>query len=71
MDAFVEHHAADQLNVEVPLAKHALGGFAHHRESRDENIIQCLAGREFLAEGRGLRCQSRIVERGNFRLRAR
>jgi hypothetical protein len=28
----VEHHAADELHVEVALAERALGGLAHRRE---------------------------------------
>ncbi len=37
--AFVQHHAADQLHVEMPLAERALGGFTHCRERRDQNVV--------------------------------
>ena len=30
--AVVQHHAADELDVEVALAERTLGGFAHRRE---------------------------------------
>src|SRR5215831_13109256 len=38
--ALVLNHAADQLNVEVPLAKRALGRFANGGESGHEQILQ-------------------------------
>ncbi len=41
--AFVQHHAADQLDVEMPLAKRALGGLAHCRECLGQKILQGLA----------------------------
>ena len=36
--ALMEHHAADQLDVEVALAERALGGFAHHREDLGQHF---------------------------------
>ena len=41
--ALVEHHAADQLHVEVAHAEHALAGLAHHGEGRDEQVVELLA----------------------------
>ena len=38
--AFVQHHAADQLDVEVALAEHALGGLAHRREGRHQDVVE-------------------------------
>ena len=36
--ALVKHHAADQLHIEMALAKHALGGFANRRKGRHRQI---------------------------------
>ncbi len=38
--ALMQHHAADQLHVEVTLAEGALGGFADGGESRNEEIVE-------------------------------
>ena len=38
--ALVQHHAADQLHVEVALAERALGGFAHGREGGNEKVVE-------------------------------
>ena len=38
--AFVEHHAADQLHVEMALAEGALGGLADGGEGGDEQIVE-------------------------------
>ena len=40
--AAVEHHAADQLDVEVALAERAARGLAHHREGLGQHFIQRL-----------------------------
>ena len=44
--AFVQHHAADQLDVEMALAEGALGRLAHGGEGRDQEVVERLAGRE-------------------------
>ena len=49
--AVMQHHAAHQLNVEMPLAERALGRFAHHREGFRQEIFQRLARRQPFAEG--------------------
>jgi hypothetical protein len=36
----VQHHAADQLDVKRPHAKHAAGRFAHRGESRHQKIVE-------------------------------
>ena len=36
----MQHHAADQLHVEVAHVEHPAAGFADHRESFDQNLIQ-------------------------------
>ena len=38
----VQHHAADQLHVEVAHAKHPLGGFTHGRERFRQQLLQGL-----------------------------
>ena len=38
--ALVEHHAADQLDVEMALAEGALGGLAHRGEGGHEEIVE-------------------------------
>ena len=38
--AFVQHHAADQLHVEMALAERALGGLAHGGESGHQNVVE-------------------------------
>ncbi len=48
--ALVQHHAADQLHVEVALAEHALGRLAHRGEGRHQQIVERGAGRELRAE---------------------
>ena len=42
--ALMEHDAANDLNVEVPLAKGAFGTLSHRREGLGKQIIQLLAG---------------------------
>ena len=41
--AVVQHHAADQLNIEVAHAEHALAGLAHHGEGLGQQLIEELA----------------------------
>ena len=38
--AVVQHHAADQLHVEMAQAEHALGGLAHHGEGFGQQVVQ-------------------------------
>ena len=49
--AFVQHHAADQLDVEVPLPEDAARRLPHRRESRDEQVLEAFAGGSGLAKG--------------------
>ena len=65
--ALVEHHAADQLHVEMALAQGPLGGLAHHGERLDQQVVQGLAGRQTLPELVGLGAQGLIVEGGGRR----
>ena len=48
--AFVQHHAADELHVEMALAQRALGRLAHGGEGREQDVVERLARRE-LARG--------------------
>ena len=50
--ALVQHHAADELDVEMPLAEGALGRLAHRGEGRHEDVVEALAGRELRLERR-------------------
>ena len=43
--ALVQHHAADELDVEVALAERALAGLAHGGESRHQNVVRALRPR--------------------------
>ena len=57
MRAFVQHHAADDLHVEMALAERALGGFAHGGKCRRQNIVEGCAFGELLLEFVGPRPQ--------------
>ena len=48
--ALVQHHAADQLHVEVALAERALGRLAHGGEGGHEKVVELGAVLELLAE---------------------
>ena len=61
--AFVQHHAADQLDVEMALAEGTLGRLAHGGESRHQDVIEGLAFGELLAEFGGAGFQ-RLVRQG-------
>ena len=57
--AFVEHHAADQLDVEMALAQGALGRLAHRREGAGQNLVEGLAVRRLGPERGGPGAQGR------------
>jgi hypothetical protein len=61
--ALVQHHAADELHVEVTQAERAARGFAHHGKSFGQDIVHCLARGELVAELLGLRCELLVGER--------
>ena len=50
--AVVQHHAADQLHVEMALAERALGRLAHDREGFGQEVFERLALGQPLLEGR-------------------
>jgi hypothetical protein len=64
----MQHHAADQLHVEMALLERALGGFAHRREGGRGEIVERLAGGQLGAELFGLGAQLLVAERGEFGL---
>ena len=67
--AFMQHHAADQLHVEMPLAERALGRLAHGGEGRNQNVVEGLAVGELLAELVGARLQRLVGQRGDLGLK--
>ena len=66
--ALVQHHAADQLHVEMPLAERALGRLAHRGEGGNQNVVQRLAAGELGAEFGGAGFQRLVGEGGDFGL---
>ena len=58
----VQHHAADQLDVEVPLAEGPLGRLADRGEGRDQEVVQGLALFKLLLELGGPGAQRIIGE---------
>ncbi len=64
----MQHHAADKLDIEVALAKHALGRFTHRGKSGNQQVFQALAIRELFTELGRSRLQLIIGELGQFRL---
>ncbi len=65
----MEHHAADELNVEVPLAERAFRALAHRREGFGQKILEALAVLKPLAELHGLAAQFLIGESRELRLK--
>ncbi len=66
--AFMEHHAPDELHVEMALSEGPLGRLAHRRKSRNEQIVEVGAGGDLGAEFVGARPQGLIRKGGDFRL---
>jgi hypothetical protein len=48
--ALVQHHAADQLDVEVPHVEHPPAGLPNHREGFDHQIVERSPARQFFPE---------------------
>ena len=61
--AEMEGGTAHQLDVEVALTDYPAGGFAHHRESLDEEVVECLATVDAVAELVRLGPQGLVGER--------
>jgi len=66
--ALMQHHAADQLDVEMALAERALGRLPHRGESRNQNVVEGLAVGELFAEFGGARLQRLVREGRDLRL---
>ena len=66
--AFMQHHAANELHIEMPLSKRPLGRFAHSGESGHHEVIQSLALGNFGPELRGASLELLIAEASNFGL---
>src|SRR5262249_1709475 len=60
--ALVQHHAADELHVEVALAERTLRGFAHGGESRNKNRVERSAVRNLLLEFRRASAKFLVAE---------
>ena len=60
--ALVQHHAADQLDVEMALAEGALAGLAHGGEGRHQDVVERGALGELLLEFVGARPQLFVGE---------
>ncbi len=68
--ARVQHHAADQLDVEVALAERAPAGLAAERERLGQQVVERLAVAGALAQRVGLGAQLGVVEQLHLRLDA-
>ncbi len=66
--AAMQDDAAEQLDVEMALAEHALGGLAHRREGVDEDVVERLAGGEARLQGCGAAAQLVVRHGGKRRL---
>jgi len=62
------HHAADELDVEVPHVEDAAAGFADDGKSFDKQIVQGFAVGYAFAEFDGLRTELVVGKRLNLRL---
>jgi hypothetical protein len=64
--AVIEHHATDELHVEMAQTEHAFGGLAHHGESLGQQIVERGTGGNAFAEFHGLGGE-RVVGEGHDR----
>ena len=64
--AFVQHHAADHLDVEMALAERALGGLAHGGEGRHQNVVERPPLGELFLEFLGAGAQRLVGQRLQF-----
>ena len=67
----VQHHAADELHVEVPHVEHAAAGLADDGEGLGQQVVERLAVGDALAELGGLVAELLVGEGLDLRLRAR
>jgi hypothetical protein len=66
--ALVQHHAANELHVEVALAQRALCRLAHGRERRHQQIVERSALLDLAAEVFGAQAQVGVAQFGDLRL---
>jgi hypothetical protein len=66
--ALMQHHAADQLHVEMALPERALGGFAHGGERLGQEIVERGAGLDAGPKLLGTSVQRHVRKRGDFGL---
>ena len=64
--AIVEHHAADQLHVEMAHAQHTLAGLAHRGEGRNDQVIERGALGQLGLELLGAGAQLLVAELGQL-----
>ena len=67
----MQHHAADQLNVEMPQAEGALGRLAHGGESGNQEVVELGAIGELGAEFVGAGAQSLVAKAQRLQAPAR
>ena len=60
--ALVEHHAANQLNVEMTHVQHAAAGLADHGEGRNQEVVKRRALSDLLFKFNGFRSQVDVGE---------
>ncbi len=65
--ALVQHHAADQLHVEMPHVQSAPAGFAHHRKGLRQQRVEFFALSQTALEFVGLGAQVRVAQRRDAR----
>ena len=66
--ALMEHHAADQLHIEMALPQGALGGLAHCCEGGDEQFVEGAASGDLGAEVLRAGAQRLVAQGGHLRL---
>ena len=64
----VQHNAAHELHVEMPLAKRPLGSLAHRGKSLRQQLVQRFARRMTVAQPVGTFLEGGVVERLDLRL---
>ena len=64
--ALMQHHATDELDIEVAHAERALRGLAHHGERLVQQAVERLAALEARAEFHGFGAQLLVGKRGDL-----
>ena len=64
--ALMQHYAADQLDVEMPLPERALGRLADGGKRRNQEVVERLAFGELLSEFGGTGFERFVRQRGDF-----